>query len=180
MSKIVLAAIVAMGFSGIAIADTYGGVGIGQVRLKDSAGGISLDANDAAAKLFGGWRFAENFALELAYLYGGSPEDKIAGVTVEAEPRAVQASVLGTLPITGTVGVYLRAGLLSWKNEFFATDGINSVTAKTDGEDFAWGLGTTFDIGSGAAIRLEYEGADLDGTDVSFISLSGLIRFGAD
>lgn len=178
MFRTILAVVMMMGFCVAAIADNYMGSGVGQVRLKDSAGGISWDANGAAIKLIGGQQFSENFALELAYIYGGSPEDKIAGVTIESAPRAMQASGIGIFPVTNNFGVYLRVSLLSWRNEISSTDGLSSISIKTDGEDFSWGLGASFDTGNGATVRIEYEAADFGGTDASFITLSGIIRFG--
>jgi opacity protein-like surface antigen len=160
-------AVVMLGLCGAAVADNYVGVGVGQLRLEDSG----FKADDTAVKLFGGWRFNRNVALELAYTHGGSPEDG----GVEVEPRAMQASVIGAVPVGESAQVYARAGLLSWKTEASAA----GFTVKNDGEDFAWGVGTSFKIGSRGAIRLEYEGADLDGTDISLITLSGVIRFGA-
>ncbi len=168
MFRTMLAAVMLMGFCGASVAENYVGVGAGQLRLEDSG----FEADDTAVKLFGGWRFNQNFALELAYIHGGSPED--AGV--EVEPRAMQASLLGTVPLTNSANVYARAGVLSWKTEV----SVPGFTAKDDGKDFAWGVGTSFNVGSRGAIRLEYEGADLDGTDISLITLSGVLRFGAD
>lgn len=154
-------------------AENYVGIGAGQLRLEDSG----FEADDTAVKLFGGWRFNRNFALELAYIHGGSPEDRIAGVNVTADPRAMQVSGVGSLPITDNFHVYARAGVLSWRNEINIAD---DATIRTDGEEFAWGVGTSVDVGNRGSIRLEYEGADLDGTDISLITLSGVIRFGAD
>jgi opacity protein-like surface antigen len=161
-------AVIAMGICGTSVADNYVGFGAGQLGIEDS----SFDANDVGMKLFGGWRLSDNVALELAYIHGGTPEDR----GVEVDTRAMQVSALGALPLTDTIRIYGRVGLLSWKTE---ANG-NGATVKTDGEDFCWGLGSTFSVGNRSAIRLEYEGADLDGADISFISLSGLIRFGAE
>lgn len=160
-------AVVMLALCGTAVAENYVGVGAGQLRLEDSG----FKADDTAVKLFGGWRFNRNISLELAYIHGGSPEEG----AVEVEPRAMQASLLGTLPLTQSASVYARAGVLSWKTEASAP----GFTVKDDGEDFAWGVGTSLNVGSRGMIRLEYEGADLDGTDISLIMLSGVLRFGA-
>lgn len=160
-------AVVMLGLCGTAVAENYVGFGAGQLRIEDAG----FKADDTAVKLFGGWRFNQNFALELAYIHGGSLEDG----GIEVEPRAMQASALGALPLTETVSVYARAGVLSWKTEASAP----RFTVKDDGEDFAWGVGTSLNVGRGL-IRLEYEGADLDGTDISLITLSGVLRFGVD
>jgi opacity protein-like surface antigen len=162
-------AVVMFALCGTAVADNYVGVGTGKLRLEDSG----FKADDTAVKLFGGWRFNQNFALELGYLHGGSPEDG----GVEVEPRAMQVSVLGALPLTDSASVYARAGVLSWKSEAVIPD---VATIKTDGEDFAWGVGTSFNVGSRGMVRLEYEGADLDGADIALITLGGVLRFGAD
>ena len=162
-------AVVMFGLCGTAAAENYVGAGVGQLRLEG--------ADDIGAKIFGGWRFNQNLALEVAYFEGGTVDDDVAGVRVQTEPRALQLSAIGAIPVTDNFQVYARAGVLSWKAETVVD---NWATTKDDGKDFSWGLGTSFDIGSRGAIRLEYEGADLDGTDISLISLSGVLRFGAD
>jgi len=160
--------VVMLTLCGAAVAENYVGAGVGQLRLEDSG----FKADDTSVKLFGGWRFNQNLALELAYVHGGSPE----GSGVEVEPRAMQASVIGAIPLADNFQLYARAGLLSWKTEASAA----GFSVKDDGEDFSWGMGTSFNVGNRGAIRLEYEGADLDGTDISLITLSGVLRFGAD
>lgn len=175
-----LAVLAALGISTPALgAGGYVGGAIGQVRLEDTAGSLSLDADDTGFKVFGGYEFNQYFSAEIAYIDGGTPEDNVLGVTVEADPSAIQASAIGTLPLTDIFGLHLRASLLSWENTFTASNGFNSASVDTDGEDFAWGVGGTFKIGQRGAIRLEFEGADLDGTDVSILTIGGVIRFGS-
>jgi OmpA-OmpF porin, OOP family len=158
-------------------AGPYVGGAIAQVRLEDSLGDLSLDASDTGFKLFGGYAFNENFAVELAYIDGGTPEDNIMGVSVEIDPSAIQASAIGSIPFSDAFSMYLRAALLSWKNDVVASNGFNFVEGENEGEDFSWGLGGSLRIGGRGTVRLEYEGADLDGTDASIISLGGLIKF---
>lgn len=154
----------------------YVGAGFGQLSLEDSAGPFVLDASDTAFKLFGGYQVNENFAAEIAYINGGTPEDNLFGATVELEPTAVQASLIGTLPVSNVFGLYARAALLSWRNDILVTDGFNSFSAEASGEDFSWGVGGVFGFSKGR-LRLEYEGADLDGTDIAIFTISGAIDF---
>lgn len=181
MSKTRLAVLATLGLlSGQAMAEGqgfYAGGALGYVLLEDSAGDVSIEADDTGFKVFGGYQINDNFAVELAYIDGGSPEDELFGITVENDPSAIQASVIGSLPLGQVFSLYLRASLLSWENEIFVTDGFDSFTFENDGDDFSYGAGGRFNFGQKAAIRVEYEGADLDGTDVSIFSVGGMFRF---
>jgi OmpA-OmpF porin, OOP family len=155
----------------------YAGGALAHVLLQGSAGDISTEAYDTGFKLFGGYQINENFAVELAYIDGGNPEEYSYGFTVWNDPSAIQASVIGTLPLGSVFGLYLRGSLLSWENETVVTDGFDYFVFENDGDDLSYGVGCSFNVGQKAAIRVEFEGADLDGTDVSILGVSGVFRF---
>lgn len=158
-------------------AGAYAGLGVGSVTLEDSIGDIDFEATDTGFKLFGGYRFNEYFSVEAAYIDGGTPNDTVFGVTVESDAAAVQGSVIGTVPIGERFGIYLRGSLISWESDNMATDGFTTVTETTDGNDFGYGLGGVFSVTGNFSLRGEFEGADLDGTDLRLLSVSGLFSF---
>lgn len=164
---------IALGFAGVAQADEdaglYVGVGVGQSEI-DLGEGLDL-GDDTAFKVFGGWRFSPNFAVELAYLDLGAPNETFAGIDVEAE-------VTGFAPyiVTGTqfgmVELFARLGYL-----FYDTELTTSIGSGDDSdEDLVYGLGIGVVVGQ-AAFRLEYEQADVSEGDATAIWLSGAWRF---
>jgi OmpA-OmpF porin, OOP family len=167
-----LACLPAMAESGF-----YAGLGLGQVTLEDSIGGVNIEATDTGFKLFGGYRLNDHVSFEAAYIDAGTPDDTIYGVTVEADGNAIQASAIGTIPIGDRFGIYLRASIISWETTNSATDGFSYVTADNDGTDFGYGIGAALKITSNFSLRGEFEGADLDGTDLRLLSIGGLFSF---
>ena len=69
----------------------YVGGGIGQSYVEEDnvASGEDFDEEDFAYKVFGGYRFHENFAVEADYLDFGEPDDDILGVNLEVDLYAL-------------------------------------------------------------------------------------------
>jgi OmpA-OmpF porin, OOP family len=147
------------------------GAGIGKSDLDDGDSGF--DGDDTGFKLFGGYQITSNFSAELAYIDGGTVEDTINGLNVEADTSAFQASIIGTLPVNEQFSVYGRTGFLQWDADLSASNG---ASASNDGTDFAYGLGASLALPK-TTLRLEYEASDLDGTDFTLISLSAVFSF---
>lgn len=207
LAKLVLAAAVAASAS-TAMAggsSAYIGLGGGQTNVKDwftksdaidlmeaEAGSIgidgfagtesaSIDDSDTAWKLFAGYQFHPNFAVELAYLDLGEVTAKAnaAGVfcggtdcfagsangSLKAEASAwtldyiVKGDVTKWLGLFGRLGAY-RADV-EGKGAASITDGVDSLaeSASTDGSNtgFHFGVGANFYITEAIAIRAEWE-----------------------
>lgn len=154
----------------------YVGVGVGQSKVSDSELGLSFDGDDTAFKLFGGYRINPNISAELTYIDIGTPSDTIQGIDLDIEADIFQASLLGMWPFSDTLSGYLRAGVLFWDATATASNGFNFVTTEDDGNDFSWGAGIEFG-GGNLRGRFEYEGSDVEGTDLKLISLSAVYRF---
>jgi Outer membrane protein beta-barrel domain len=172
----------ALGFASVAQADEdsgfYAGVGVGQFNLEiDEVGlnGEDFDSDDTAFKVFGGWRFSPNFAVELAYLDFGAPEDTF---DVLGTPVDLTTEVTGFAPyiVTGTqfgmVELFARLGYVFYDFEISA----EGESEEESDEDLAYGLGIGVVLGQ-AAIRLEYEQVDVADAETTAIWLSGAFRF---
>ncbi len=163
----------ALGLANVAQADEdsgfYAGVGVGQSEL-DLGGGLDL-GDDTAFKVFGGWRFSPTFALELAYLDLGAPNETFAGIDVEAEVTGF-APYLVTSTQFGMVELFARLGFLFYDIELTSSLG----SGDDSDEDLVYGLGAGVVLGQ-AVFRLEYEQADVSEGDASVIWLSGAWRF---
>jgi len=155
----------------------YAGASAGEATLKDNVAGYKIEASDTGYKLFGGYRFNEYGSLEVSYNDGGTPSDTIAGVTIESDSSAIQASALWQVPISDRWEAYLRLSAIAWEAENSATDGRITLTAENDGTDFGWGIGSSLHFTPRFGLRAEYEGAELDGTDVRVVSVGAMFRF---
>src|SRR5262245_48388822 len=144
-----------------------GSIGQGNVQADDDDLGVSLDAEDTGFKLIVGFRPLDFFAVEANYVDLGKPEDDILGVNVTTDANGIDAFAVGLLPL-GPVDLFAKAGFVHWEAELTA-DGIGSVD--DSGEDFAYGVGAAFRLGS-LAIRAEYEVFEIaDFDDVNMLSL---------
>lgn len=155
----------------------YAGAGVGQVELSEEVDGLEFDANDTLFTVFGGYQFNDYFAVELGYIDGGTADDSVAGVDVEVSTEAVQASILGSVPIGSKFSIYGRAGIISWKSETFASSRFGTFEAEGEGEDFAWGIGGAFKPIAPLMLRVEYGGAEIEATDMRIITVSAAYVF---
>nr|WP_298718612.1 porin family protein [uncultured Steroidobacter sp.] len=155
----------------------YSGVGVGHVTLKDNIDGVGIKATGTGFKIFGGYRFNEYGSLEVAYLDAGTPDDRISGVTIESDATAIQASAILQIPISVRFEGFVRAGFLVWDAENTARGGGIVLTDNNDGTDLALGIGGAWHVTPKFGLRAELEGAELDGTDLRSLSVSGLVRF---
>lgn len=169
---------IALGFAGVAQADEdaglYIGAGVGQFNLEIDE--VGFDSDDTAFKVFGGWRFSPNFAVELAYMDLGAPEETF---DVLGTPVDIQTEVTGFAPyiVTGTqfgmVELFAKLGYLFYDFEI-SSPGVGSESDSD--EDLVYGLGLGVVLGQ-ANFRLEYEQVDISDADSTSYWLTGAWRF---
>lgn len=151
----------------------YSGVAAGQVSLKDNINGIRIKETGTGFSIFGGYRFNEYGALEIAY-FDGTGDDTVAGMRIETDANAIQGSALLQIPISLRFEGFVRVGFIVWDAEHSVQ---NFGVVKYDGTDAMYGIGAAFHITPKFGLRAEYAGAELEGTDVRSLSLAGLYRF---
>jgi OOP family OmpA-OmpF porin len=122
----------------------YVGGSIGQSKVKngDFPG---LDGTKASGKLYAGYDFSRNFALELGYVDLG--DFGFTGGSVRAKGMFLDA--VGTFPITPQWAVLARAGAFKGK--------LDTGTASDTGNSWKAGLGVQYNLTQNASIRTEYE-----------------------
>jgi hypothetical protein len=163
LKRTICAALLAAWAGPAAADDTEGflfGIGGGQVNYDVSE--LGIDETAEAWKLFVGYRFNPNFTTELAY---------IAGVGLRAEGDAVQLSATGGWWFTDAFGAYVRAAWDSWETTAKASAFGRTEAITNEGDDFGFGLGLQA-LWDRALWRLEYETADMDGSDVRIVTLN--------
>ena len=154
----------------------YLGAGLGQATIKESAGGATFDASDAAYKAFVGYRFniipIIDLAVEGGYIDFGKPSQDIGGQNVQIKLHGPNAAGLLIFPL-GPIDLYGKAGMLSWSADSSGA----GTTSSTTGTDPFYGVGVGFYIWK-IGIRAEYEKYNIKDTDsVQMYSLSALFQF---
>lgn len=134
---------------------------------------FSFDESDFAWKAFGGYNFdltVLDLAIEGGYVDLGAPSGDITGVNVGFDLGGWDLFALAGLQL-GPVGVFAKAGVISWDIEA-TVEGIDA--GEDDGTDPAYGVGARFNVGS-FEIRGEYEMFDLDNVDDVYMLSAGLV-----
>jgi len=169
--------LVGMFASASALADGfYAGVGVGKATIEvDDAG---FDGDDTAFKVFGGYNFNPNFALELAFFDGGKPDERVGPGVVEVALDGINASAIGRLPVNDVFSVFGKIGFASYDVDAKARIG-NTVVGRESGsdEDLTYGIGGSFSFGTAFELRAEYEAIDISDGDVSLLTVSGVYKF---
>ena len=189
-------------------ADTglYGGINIGQSRSKiDDAkitrsllqGGFATtsiidDDRDTGYKIYGGYRFNKNFALEGGYFDLGKfgfraatvPPGTLSG-TIKL--RGLNLDAVGILPIAEKFSAFGRVGVnyAEARDTFTGTGFVNVLTPNPSKRDtnYKMGLGLQYDFTESFGMRVEAERYRINDAvgnkgDVDLISVGLVYRFG--
>ena len=173
----------------------YAGLSIGQSKdnqwCSDVPSGISCDDKDTAWKLFAGYRFHPNFAVELGYndlgTVKGGGTDAGTGLAFDAsvDTTAWELTGIGSWPLANRFAVYGKLGLYYGESKGHVNiAGLGSGSAKETNTDLTFGLGASYDLTRNASLRIEWQrfndvgGSDLGGTsDIDVFSIGALYRF---
>jgi OOP family OmpA-OmpF porin len=153
----------------------YGGVSIGSASVEDDDSGF--DGDDTGFKLFGGYSFNDNFAVELAYINGGGPDDDFGPINVELEVSGFNASAVGRLPVSETVALFGKLGFASYDVEATARSGGFSASEDDSDTDISYGVGASIAINERFDVRVEYEAIDVSEGAFNLLSVGGSYRF---
>jgi hypothetical protein len=170
-----LLALFAASVAGAEESGFYVGAGIGksEVEVDD----VDFDGDDTSFKVFAGYAFSPNLALEGAYFDGGTADETFGPAVVEAEVSGFNASVVGSIPLGDVFTLFGRIGFAAYDVDVTGRIGNNTVASISDSdEDLSYGFGGAFTIGK-FQLRAEYESIDASGGSFNTMSLNGLYRF---
>lgn len=192
-------------FSGAADTGWYGGVNIGRSSANiDNANitgnllgsgfattSISNDDSDTAYKLFGGYKFNKNFALEGGYFDLG--RFGFAATTVPAgtlngniKLRGLNLDAVGILPINEKFSAFGRVGLnyAEAKDSFSGSGAVNVLNSSPSKRDtnYKFGAGLQYDFTPALGMRAEAERYRIDDAvgskgDIDVLSVGLVYRF---
>jgi len=141
----------------------YLGASIGQSNAKDfcdgsGGAGIDCDDKDTAWRLFGGYQFNPNIAVELGYSDLGKAKASGGGVEVSDEATAWDLTAVGSWPLTNQFSIYGRFGFYhSEVTSKILVSGLGSASEDKSTTDITFGIGARFDINRNLGIRGEWQ-----------------------
>ena len=150
----------------------YAGAGVGMFDVEiDDFDDVDdtidrYDSDDTAWKAFAGWRANPYFAVELAYVNLGSPDDEILpDTTLTVETDGFAPYVVGTLPIGDWFELFAKAGYYWYDVDTRVSTPLGNFSENDSDSTFTWSAGAGLNIFEHVNIRLEYEKFDLQGVD---------------
>lgn len=155
----------------------YVGGAFGQTStdIGGSAPGVSIDDSDTGYKVFGGYSFFQNFAVEAGYVdVGGTSVDFTSptpsSITTDADGFSFEA--VGVLPLGESFDVFAKAGLYMWDATASSTlGGFGTFSGSDDGTDPTYGLGFGWRVSDNGKLRFEADRYELDTIDVDTYSV---------
>jgi OOP family OmpA-OmpF porin len=162
----------------------YAGASVGQSKADcgDTAGG-SCDDKDTAYRVFGGYKFHPNIAVEGGYAPLGETSATFGSSKLTAEANAWDIVGVGSWPLGNNFSIL---GKLGFYNAEVKLGGVASGKKTTT--DLTYGLGGQYDFNRNLGLRLEWnryskvKAPDVAGvsggdTDVDVMSVGALWRF---
>ena len=155
-------------------------VSIGQSYIEINAGTPAVpgefDEEDFGWKAIVGYEFelaVISLGVEANYVDFGEPSGDVFGSPVAVDANGFAG--FGTVGFNiGPVGVFAKAGLISW-DASITIDGFDA--GSDDGSDAAYGIGAKLGLGP-VDVRAEYELYDIeDSEDVAMVSVGLVWRF---
>jgi OOP family OmpA-OmpF porin len=216
--KRVAKAVGALGFVGFAAMTSqvavaldpgwYGGLNIGQSRAKiDDAritssllgNGLTTtsmtdDKHDTGFKVFGGYKFNQNFALEGGYFklgdFGFTSTTNPAGtLTGKLKAQGLNFDAVGILPFTDQFSAFGRIGAqyAQVKDSFSGSGAVTVADPSPSKSAFNYkvGLGVQYDFTRSLGLRGEWERYRINDAvgnrgDIDMLSVGLVVRFGGD
>jgi OOP family OmpA-OmpF porin len=172
LKKITIAALMAV--SGVVVssasfaqakpADTgfYIGGSAGLSTIDCPGGAGSCDDEDTAYKLFGGYKFNRNLAIEGGY----TPLGESSRGSVTGEATAWELLGVGSFPLGNNFSIYGKLGFYSGELEVSSP----VASGKKTTTDLTYGAGVQFDFARNLGVRAEwqrYQGMEFPTTSVS-------------
>ncbi len=123
------------------------GIDYGHTKISDT------DLSGNGLGVFGGYRFSDSVAVEFGYrqLFNSTTRD--FGTPIKLKGTALQASVIGYLPLGKDLSLFGRLGYNRLKAEASA----GAASASSSDNKALFGVGAEYAFASNVAGRLEYQ-----------------------
>jgi len=107
----------------------------------------SCDGDDIFFKMYGGYKFHPNFAVEASYQDIGNIKDKSASLVTSAQSEGINISILAFIPLSEGFELYAKMGHMTSDTKYTRTSNITE-TSTEDESNFTFGAGLLWDFES--------------------------------
>ncbi|WP_280553379.1 porin family protein [Halomonas sp. 25-S5] len=159
----------------------YLGAGIGHSSLDNDtlnewdSYGVSTDDTDTGYKLFAGYQFNPNFAVEASYLdfgdFSASGSSGPDNANIKLGVDGFGFALVGKLPIQNGFSVHGKLGMVAWEADLEGNATLDGsyyrASAGEDGTDPFYGIGAEYEIQQ-IMMRAEYERYDISDSGEDF------------
>ncbi len=173
-----------------AVAEFYAGAAVGASSIDESESfedegervTFTIDDSDTGFKIFGGYSFTPNIAVEGSYVNLGEFQADATGIlsgtaTGSAEADGYTVEAVGTLPLGNNFSVYGKVGAFIWDSETSLTFLGENIDSSDDGTDETYGLGLAYAFpGTRFGLQGEWQRYDVDGDAVDLYSAGVVLR----
>lgn len=142
----------------------------------------TVDGKDSGTKVYGGYRFGRNLAVELAWvdLGGAAYSGDFFGTPVtggKVKVSGLNSSIVGIFPATSQLELFAKAGVYAWEAKANDTTGGAPFSDKIDGTNASFGIGANYYFSKNVGARLEWEHFELDPGSAGLFSAGLIVRF---
>lgn len=122
----------------------------------------TVDGKDSGFKIYGGFEFTPNLAVEMAYVdlgeltYGGTfgPDPVTNG---RLETTGLNVALVGTVPVSPGFSLFAKGGIFAWSAEARDITAGRVFVGRDEGGDLSFGLGAAFYLNENLSLRAEWE-----------------------
>lgn len=150
----------------------------------------SSDDSDLGVKVFGGYQFNKNLALEGGYAQFNNytangavtGNVNVSSVYQTEDNNTWALAAVGTLPLTKNFAVFGKLGAHNWKKttntiSYDSVQGTIRTSSIDRGVDPYYGVGVSYALLAGLEVRGEYERYDLGGPKIDLLSAGLAVKF---
>ena len=152
---------------------------------------LTYKANDKlqenSVSLFGGYRTAQNFSLQLEYqddvsfgiddMFAGSSLWFPESVDQDFESNGLFLTGIHSYPINGNGVFYIEGGLFNWDGDSSYYETSSSYLGQTSGTDIFFGLGANYDLNARFGVSAEWERYQMEESDIDYLSTKLKFKF---
>lgn len=147
----------------------------------------SNKAKDSGISLFGGYKTAQNFTLQLEYqddisfgiddMFAGSSLWFPEAGTQEFESNGLFLTGTRSYPINDNGVLYMKGGLFNWDVDSASSDTDSNYLGQTSGTDVFFGLGANYNLNARFGVSAEWERYQMEESDIDYLSTKFKFKF---